>query len=1499
MEAAALGLRVDGVEGIDRATSSLDRLTDSAQKTERASDQLAGRTHASSRSIAEVSRESERASRAMATMTSAAMRLGGALAAAFSVRQLTRYADTWTNMTSRVELSIGAHEDAADVMGQLADISRQTYATIESTTEAFARNSFTLRALGKSTQDQINFTAALNNALAVSGAEGERALMVQNSLSRAMAEGTLRGEDLNNVLNSGSRVAELLAENLGINVTQLRAVAAEGQLTSAVIYDSLVGAMDTLSEESMGMGSTVRGSMRLMSNATLEAVGQLNQMYDVSGSVARRIVQLSDAIRGIDWATHAGWISATAGATGALAAAYGTAAVASGVLTVATRLLNAVMNANPYVLAASAVVALGGALYGARNAVVTFADTTASVMDWMRGAWMATGEVVGTTMGRALEASEGYWQSFVGYLGWAWDWMGTTFAALMTTIGNAVKQGVNWQIGLFLSVGDTVEILANAMIDAFKGAFDNILKIGKGFWESLTQIIQGNLDFEPFNAALRGAFVEPMKAALSEIGTAVSENMSTDHIGNAIEIVSDSITKFGEATSDYAFQSSMMRIEVDGAVETLEDLGETITPIIDSTDKLTKSQREFASAFQTLYDRLRPLEASQRRYREEQAKINRAVKEGLIPLEAKDALLRDLERDYRNAADAAEVYGFTGKKVLEDSAYDFRTWEEVATSTISRVDNAGQDLWLGFIDGSRNALDTVKRFFQQTLAEIAHMLVTQRLTVAVAGSLGLGGSGAAMAGDGGGFGGMGSMLSTGRNVWNAAQQGFGNIAWTGVPTSYTGGWAGSATAGMGTTGGSSFLGGSMGNYQGMQGLAGAGAGLAGGWAGNKVFGDSEHGGTLSTIGGTIGAYWGPIGAAIGSFIGSGLGKLIGGSQTSPELNLRTVATGTMPSGGTGWEHHGKAYTSGVFGDIGFADRGTSRLRKQFPDGEHEFLEAIAGMDAMMASLAQSEEQFKAMESAARSWSARAGGPQGIVDQLSDRTATILGALDGEFGKFVRSLDGGLEEVVAQALIAREALTLLSASQERLGFRFNEAAKGAYESAFAIAELAGGLDNLAAMQEAYYQAYFSEAERAAHLQEDLTQALSELGLQLPASRDGFRALVEAQDLNSKAGQRNYVALLQLAGGFDQLQQALGEVEYTADRLRDTWGAFQRDSLRMQQELLTLAGDSASVLALARGQELAAMDESLRPFQERLWALQDEAEALNNYHRELERVGTQLGSALDQIQGFVDQRRGAMGTPAQNLEELERQWREQLSLAQSGDMSALRSITQYADRLMQAGQEYFASGEGFQDIQEQVLSALEGLDNLTAEEFLADEIRDAIEGLDIDQIAQTALDELAALQSLHDTTQSQVSLLVDINQSVISVRDALEGMGAVPSFASGGYHSGGLRLVGERGPELEVTGPSRIYDAATTRSMLSPAPLLGGSDVAELLQDLKRELVATREENRRLLERVGDNTGATVGAIMQGNETSARQRSEQIREQRAANRAARITKGGRVT
>jgi hypothetical protein len=57
---------------------------------------------------------------------------------------------------------------------------------------------------------------------------------------------------------------------------------------------------------------------------------------------------------------------------------------------------------------------------------------------------------------------------------------------------------------------------------------------------------------------------------------------------------------------------------------------------------------------------------------------------------------------------------------------------------------------------------------------------------------------------------------------------------------------------------------------------------------------------------------------------------------------------------------------------------------------------------------------------------------------------------------------------------------------------------------------------------------------------------------------------------------------------------------------------------------------------------------------------------------------------------------------------------------------------------------------------------------------------------------------------------------------------EGMtrpGRPPGFAAGGSHRGGWRIVGERGPELEATGPSRIFNARDTAAILgsrSPAP-----------------------------------------------------------------------------
>ncbi|MFV0301199.1 MAG: hypothetical protein ACK5IP_10030, partial [Paracoccus sp. (in: a-proteobacteria)] len=57
--------------------------------------------------------------------------------------------------------------------------------------------------------------------------------------------------------------------------------------------------------------------------------------------------------------------------------------------------------------------------------------------------------------------------------------------------------------------------------------------------------------------------------------------------------------------------------------------------------------------------------------------------------------------------------------------------------------------------------------------------------------------------------------------------------------------------------------------------------------------------------------------------------------------------------------------------------------------------------------------------------------------------------------------------------------------------------------------------------------------------------------------------------------------------------------------------------------------------------------------------------------------------------------------------------------------------------------------------------------------------------------------------------------------------------IPGFATGGYHRGGLRIVGENGPELEATGPSRIFSAGETREILtSSAPVMAANSAAPI-------------------------------------------------------------------
>lgn len=99
-------------------------------------------------------------------------------------------------------------------------------------------------------------------------------------------------------------------------------------------------------------------------------------------------------------------------------------------------------------------------------------------------------------------------------------------------------------------------------------------------------------------------------------------------------------------------------------------------------------------------------------------------------------------------------------------------------------------------------------------------------------------------------------------------------------------------------------------------------------------------------------------------------------------------------------------------------------------------------------------------------------------------------------------------------------------------------------------------------------------------------------------------------------------------------------------------------------------------------------------------------------------------------------------------------------------------------------------------------------------------------------------------------SQGVSLADIAHAIAGSSEAKQ---SIPGFAGGGDHAGGIRLVGEDGPEIEVTGPSRIFNAQQTAAMLRG----GGSDgetatlLAQLDASLKANGLATVQQLRDLV------------------------------------------------
>jgi tape measure domain-containing protein len=215
----------------------------------------------------------------------------------FGIRSIAGMADEWSDLNSLLAANVGGTDNAKAALARLEVVARRTYSSLSQTTQSFVYNARALKDLGYSTARQLDFSEALNNAMVVSGARGQRAAAVQNALSKAMGLGRLQGQELNTVMAMGGRVAEVLAEELGVTVSELKRLSPQGKITADVIANALIKNLERLREEADAMPATLQDSFILMGNAVLAFVGRFDKAFGITEALAKQFVEFGDVIR--------------------------------------------------------------------------------------------------------------------------------------------------------------------------------------------------------------------------------------------------------------------------------------------------------------------------------------------------------------------------------------------------------------------------------------------------------------------------------------------------------------------------------------------------------------------------------------------------------------------------------------------------------------------------------------------------------------------------------------------------------------------------------------------------------------------------------------------------------------------------------------------------------------------------------------------------------------------------------------------------------------------------------------------------------------------------------------------------------------------------------------------------------------------------------------------------------------------------------------------------
>lgn len=221
----------------------------------------------------------------------------GSIGVGVTAAQLIQMADAYGQMTARLRLATQYTGDFAEVQKLLKQAANDTRAPLQETVQLYTSLAPSLASLGRTGAEAVGVVTTVNQAIALSGASSGAAQAALVQFGQALASGTLRGEELNSIMEQTPALAQAIADGLGVSRGALRQMGQEGRLSAEEVVKALEKVSGAIAKDFASLPLTVGQAMTILQNQLFELVGSAGQGSGAMDGLARAIVFVAEGLK--------------------------------------------------------------------------------------------------------------------------------------------------------------------------------------------------------------------------------------------------------------------------------------------------------------------------------------------------------------------------------------------------------------------------------------------------------------------------------------------------------------------------------------------------------------------------------------------------------------------------------------------------------------------------------------------------------------------------------------------------------------------------------------------------------------------------------------------------------------------------------------------------------------------------------------------------------------------------------------------------------------------------------------------------------------------------------------------------------------------------------------------------------------------------------------------------------------------------------------------------